>query len=267
MLSTVLLFVFIQVNQAQSVPLSLVDMDVPIQSGWKCEQRSDSHLTSVRYRRPDDGASFSLDAWEYTSGTNLDLLWRQITITQARDRRSAEEKALPSKWSLGDRAQWDQGPGAVTVMAMSGKFFVRANVLYRGAGERGKVNWRKADPDADKLLVEGAVRHAVARLTAQSFAVASNASVNGRSVSGCLRSSSGELFVPIDGWASAYGGTPATELRTATAALAVRGHSIKFALATNEVRLDGDRRSLSAPLVRRGDRWYVPLASIENAVR
>lgn len=153
------------------------------------------------------------------------------------------------------------------VKALSGRFFVAAEATYRGTGTRGNVSWQRADPEGDLEVVEGAVRHAIARLVAQSFASGTDVTVHGRTVSGTLRDESNRVFVPLDGWAAARGVALTQNVRLGTVRFTVGARNLILALGTDRYKVDGEPRSLGAMLVRRGAKWYVPLGGIEQAIR
>ncbi len=250
------------------VSLEAIEIDCASESNFTRGHSSEVNgVTSVGYRRPADGASLSIGGGAVPESRDPLIVWKEQTLSMQLDLRSRTLKQSPSGWAIGDRSVWWPGTGSVRCQAMAGRFYVSASIGYRGLGARGNVSWLKSDPNGDIELLEGAVRHAIARLNCQRFGIGPNVTVNSRVVAGTLRDGDSRIFVPLSAWAQARGISLTRNARLGSTTFAYAEKAVILLLGTDDCKVNNQRRSLGAMLVRKGNEWYAPLNGIEDTIR
>ncbi len=229
---TVIIAFVLSCHVIQTELFELIDAEAVRGPGWVCESRGQRRAV---YRRSSDRASVVVYGGLLPESANVEESWNRFTLSM--EFRKHRLNVAPSGWKLGDACRhWTSQP-AVIVKSRVGRCFVEVQISYRGQGPRGNVQWTSSDREGDKELVEGAVRHAVARIRAKDFASGPAATVNGRSVSDVLRDESARNYVPLDGWATARGVGLNQNHRLGTVAFAVVGRQVILALGTDQAKV------------------------------
>ncbi len=239
--------------------IQCIEVDAATAMGFDRRKAIPDHNT-VNYLRTSDGVSISVSVQRVPAGQSLSEVWRKQTLTNAV--RTIPDGG-PSGMPTGVRSTHSRGPHGGDCIAMSGEYIARCTLSRAGTKTAGVITWTSSDPEGDFELIEGAVRHALARLAGRSLPGGPPRTVNRVEIRDTLRAPSGRHLVSLRRWAEARALALSMNAVLGTCSVAIGPRQLIFPLAASKVKFGAAWHDFPSAICRKGSEWYVDLDALE----
>ncbi len=212
------------------------------------------------YRRIGDGASVSITLYRVSTTIGFARLWSRLTtMSVVRQLPTGGPSGLP----IGLNSTYMRKASGGYCIAIDDEFAIKCSLSRAGSGTLGAITYHSSNPDGDFELIEGAVRHALARLAGRSLPGGPPRTVNGVEIRDTLRTTSGRHLVSLRRWAGARGLAMNTNAVLGTCSVAIGQRQLIFPLAASKVKFGPTWHDLPSAICRKGSEWYVDLDALE----
>ncbi len=219
---------------------------------------NDTGLTvDVFARRASDNASMSILIRKVPQDSMAPEFW----VSTGPSTGYQDRKAAFSDYPVGAGTRRTAGSGGMTIDTYDGTFFVNVQILYRGSGARGNVEWLSSDREGDKTACEGIARRTLARLRALETTSSTSTRVGLENVL-CLSGPRGETLANIDGFCRGRGWALRVNARQGICAFTAGSRDVIVPLAAKGIKVGSQWVETRDISVSKDGLWYVSLEAL-----
>ncbi|MBL8064257.1 MAG: hypothetical protein JNM34_00210 [Chthonomonadaceae bacterium] len=237
----------------QELPdVDLLKPDPSILCGFMLSKTRTKVAHMVYYSRERDNSRLDIVAMRTDDKLSIEEIWNEantfLISKYAPDRPQTPRSGLP----LANRCADSRGPDGGFLYFMTGRLVLYVRLTGISVTE------------TDYQLQEGAARYAVAKIRGLDTRAAGDATVYGHRVSGCRTGPSGDVLLPLDGWAAAAGVEITWNKVRGTASFNYSGLDYVFPLGSTKLKKGSEWQDCPDTLLWHGGHWYVPLRLVSK---
>lgn len=231
-------------------PIDLLKLDSSIQGGFAFKKAYSKTGNVVTYTRDADQSGLVIAALSTDDNLTVEENWNKVAFSAQYDpeRPQTPRSGLP----LADKCADARSNHGGLLYFMTGRLLLYVNLTGYAVTE------------SDYQLQEGAARYAVAKVRGLYSRATGDATVYGHRVSGCRTGPSGDVLLPLDGWAAAAGVEITWNKVRGTASFNYSGLDYVFPLGSTKLKKGSEWQDCPDTLLWHGGHWYVPLRLVSK---